>query len=242
MAERILYDEIKQGLEWYQADEGQRFERFLTEHMLLSVGEAALGRLLFAGGTDAEGNTVVPRPPTLVHGYPRIGGQFPCWALTLGSERTAQAYLGDDVLMVTEDGEFQYDPETGSVINPKGRRVEYNFNILVISDHPDVTVWYYHLLKQIIWRRHDELISRDLDNLDTNGADLAPDPRYMPSDMFARQLMVQIQGEEMWAEVMGEFGQTIEGIALNETGDGRTASADPEASVKGLITPYTTGS
>ena len=238
MVERRLYRIIEAGLDWFKADDGQRFERFMASEqgMDLSAAEAAKARVYFAGGT-IDGTEIEARPPTLVHGYARQGGPFPCWALTLGSERTASAYIGDDAPMLDEDGGLYYDPETGDVVDPKERRMAYTFNILTIADHPDVTVWYYQLLKSILMSRYRLVPDNELDDLDLSGQDMAPDPRFLPSDVFARVLTVSIEYDECWTEAIIGGGGTSVGIAIDDTGEGSTAG-DAAGSVTANVTPY----
>lgn len=236
MAERVLFEVIQDGLAYYTADSGQRFERFLLDYMRLSAAEAGRGRTYFAGGL-LDGETVDGSPPNLVHGYARTGGPFPCWALTLGGERESASFLGDDAPMIDEDDGYIIDPMTGEIVDPKVRRVEYTFNILVLTKHPDVTVWYYHLLKHIILSNHHELINRDLSDPSLSGADLAPDPRYLPSDVFVRQLTVQLESDEVWTEALRGFGRTLKGVHLDDTGTDETAGGSAN-SVDAKITTY----
>ena len=237
MVERTLFGVIRDGLTYFTEDEGARFERWLRDYMNLEPAEAAKGRIYFAGGTTPDGDLVEARPPTLVHGYPRTGGPFPCWALTLGSERESATWIGDDTQFLDSNGEAYYDPDTGAAMDPQSRRVEYSFSILVIADHPDVTIWYYHLLKQVILRNHDVLIARDIDELQLSGADLAPDPRYLPNDVFARQLSVSVQCDEPWYTPLGNRGTSVTGMGVEYDPD---AAAD--GAVNGGITVYTTES
>lgn len=241
MVERIIYDVISDGLDWFKADQGQRFERFLLTELRLSVAEAAKGRIYFAGGTNTEGETVEARPPTLVHGFARTGGPFPCWALTLGSESESQVYLNDDAEFLDSEGNATIDPDTGEIVEPKVVRIEYLFNILCITDHPDVTLWYYHLLKRIIRSNHDMWLGNDIDPPTINGADLAPDPRYLPSDVFARQLTLRIEGEECWTEPREGYAVTLSGIAVADTDEELTAG-DADGQVTAKVTIDTSGS
>jgi len=238
MVERQIFDVIQEGLDFFTGDSGQRFERFLLNELELSVAEAAKGRIYFAGGTNDEGDAVEARPPTLRHGYARTGGPFPSWNIILGGEREKQPYLNDDALGITEDGERFFDPETGEVVDAKIRRVTYMINIQVIADHPDVTLWYYHLLKRIVLSQHDAFLEKDIYSPTIGGADLVPDPRYLPHDVFARQLTLEIEGEECWTETLeGGFSTTVGGIAVDDTGASKT-SGDASASVTAKVTNY----
>jgi hypothetical protein len=233
MAERIIFKVVKDGLQRF-IDKPIRFERFLRQEIELEPEEAAKGRLYFAGGVDAAGNTVEARPPTPIHGYARQGGPFPCWALTLAAERRSQDYLDQDGAALDEDGEPFFDEETGKVVDAKYRRVEYTYNFLVITDNADVTLWYYHLLKFIVLSAYDVLKEHHLDDPDLSGADLAPDPRYLPSDVFARSLTLSIQTDETWTtEIAGGGGNKVSGIHIDDD-EGFTVGA---GSVKAGVKP-----
>jgi hypothetical protein len=237
MVERILYDVVGAGLDWYRAD-AARFERFLLNDLRLDADEAARARGYFEG--DATADPVVdPRPPTLIHGFARTGGPFPCIALVLGRERIAQDYLGRDAPMLDSDEEKFQDPETGAWIDPKARRMAYTFQFHVYAGHPDVTVYYYQLLKKVIMSQLDVLEDNDVEDLEFEGNDLAPDPRYLPSDVFGRMLSVTVNGDELWAEeIEGGYGTQVDGLhvadGLAEDDDAGIEDGSPSKSV----TPY----
>ena len=154
-----------------------------------------------------------------------------------------QAYIGDDAVPLDEDGERFIDPDTGVVVDPKIRRVEYTHNVLCIADHPDVTLYYYSLLKRIVMSQRAVFIGADLDVPTLSGADLAPDPRYLPNDVFARSLSITVQGDECWTEAIegGFAATTVQGIAVDDTGDQKTSGAAAD-SARARITTYAPGS
>jgi len=237
MIERTLYDIIESRLEWFKADDGQRFERFLLETLEVTAAEAAKGRLYFAGGTDSEGTTIEAKPPVLLQGYPRQTGPFPCWTILLGNDQEVASVLNDDASPLDSDGEYLYDPETGERVDPKVRFVSYTLQIMVLSEHPDVTQWYYWLLKLIILSQHDAIVQADYSAPRLSGGDLAPDSRYLPAHLFARQLTVQVDGEETWEEAFEGIGSSIAGIAIDDTGDSKTAGP-VDSSVAAGVTSY----
>ena len=244
MIERQIFTIIAGGLAWFKGGDGRRFERYLLGELELTPDEAAQAQLYFAGGVDADGNTVEARPPTLIHGYARTGGPFPCWALILGNERETGTYLNDDALPVDEDGNRFYDPETGEIVDAKTRYVAYTFQIMVTTDHPDVTIYYYHLLKRILLSYHDEFIGNHLGAPTISGADLMPNPQYLPNDVYSRILTLEIEGEECWTEAFeGGVGLSVAGIALEDgSGGGQSGPAGAAGTVGATVTTYTTES
>lgn len=238
MAERVIFTAVRDELALYTdpADNGQRYKAFLIKNVELSEDEAEKARVFFAGGTY-NGETFEAQPPKLTHGYPRQGGPWPQWALTLGGEQEVEHYLGDDGEPLDEEGNAYFD-EDGVPAESKVKRVRYTYNFLVIVDHPDLTLYHYHLLKHLLLRRTRYLIKNDLDNLQLSGADMAPDPRYLPHDVFARVLTVMVDTDECWVEPLdgGVRANKVGGIHTDDSGAGVTVG---EGSVKAKVTPNT---
>jgi len=241
MAERRIYEVIEDGLQVFK-DDPAALELWALESLELDATEAAKLRLYFAGGTNADGDTIEARPPILVHGYPRVDGPFPCWAMTLGAEAIEQDYLGKDAPFLDSDGEKYYDSRSGEVVDPKARRLQYRYELLVITDHPDITVYYYHLLKLILMANQSTLEEKDVEDMGFSGADVAPDPRYLPPDVFTRVLSITVSGDEVWCENLREtYANRVSGIALDDTGEGVTAG-DEDAAVTAKMTVSIEGS
>jgi len=232
MVERTLFEVIKAGLDWFVED-ARRFARWLVQEQLIAEEEADNARIFFEGQPLAD-PPVPPKAPTLVHGYARTGGPFPCVALTLGAEDIAQDYLGRDASMLDSEGEYYVDPETGDIVDPHLRRLRYTFNLLIHANHPDVCVWYYHLVKWVVMSSRAELEKRNVEDLSFSGRDMAPDPRYLPDDIFTRLLTVTVEGDETWEEAIpAGFAQRVSGIFQDQTSD-LTAAGETAG-----VTPYT---
>jgi len=230
MIERKLFDVLVRGIAWF-SEKPERFARFLIEEHGLSEEEAAIARTYFGG--DPEMDPPEPaHPPTIIHGYARQGGPFPCVALTLGAEDVATDYLGHDASTLDEDGEPYLDPETGDELDPKVRRMRYTFNLMIHADHPDVAIWYYHLIKHLVVSSCEELEQEDIEDITISGRDLAPEPRYLPDTIFTRLLAVTCEGDETWDNRRQERpgrGASVGGIFAPEQTTG----------VTGKVTPYT---
>jgi hypothetical protein len=102
----------------------------------------------------------------------------------------------------------------------------YNYEIITYAKLPDVALYYYYLAKYFMIRERDYFIKNDLFDLNLGGADLAPDPRYMPAFLFGRTLRFSCQRE---MGVIGEsrprgnkvVGVSIRGGAEDSLGDDR---------------------
>ena len=79
----------------------------------------------------------------------------------------------------------------------------YNYDIITYAKLPDVALYYYYLAKYFMIRERDFFIKNDLFDLNLGGADLAPDPRYMPAFLFGRTLRFSCQQE------MGVIGDSV---------------------------------
>jgi len=218
MAERTLFTRIAEALARYTepANAGRRFKKFLIEEVELGEVEAEKVRAYFVGDAQA----VPPeeaRPPTLSHGYPKQGGPFPQYALTLQGDRDSTFWIGDDGPALTDD-ELAVLDEDSAPGDGKAVRVTYTYAILTITQHPDVTLYYYALLKRMVRSQIRNLIKDGLDNIQLSGADMAPDMRYLPHDVFARVLTVTLDADELWVESVegGTRGTTVSGIHVND--------------------------
>jgi len=239
MAERIVFEAVRDELSVYtdESNAGRKYKSFLINEVGLDDDEAERARVHFSGGTY-DGETFEARPPTLTHGYPRSGGPFPQWALTLSAESPVEHFLGDDALPYDEEGN-PIEDDDGVPAESKIRRVKYTYSFLVIVDHPDLVLYHYHLLKHLLLRRTRWLVSRDLDDLEISGQDLAPDPRYLPSDVFVRVLSLSVETDECWVEPLsieddgGTRATKVAGIHVMD-GDEVTLG---EGSIRALVKP-----
>jgi hypothetical protein len=184
--ERILFDRMTNGLAVFTTD-SSLFEQFLIDGGLTS-DEASRAREAFE-----------EKPPHAIHGYARDGGPFPAWALTLGTEGTEVDYLGEDASGRDELGELYLDDD-GNPVDCHIRRWAKRYDIFVYADHPDQCLYYYQLLKHIMVSGRSELQQQDLDQITYAGAELAPDPRYLPSNMFVRRFSINLQSDESYNE------------------------------------------
>jgi hypothetical protein len=207
--ERIVFSHVKNRLQWY-IDDPRRFESFLL-----------------SGGLDEEEaasakENFTEYPPALLHGFARQGGVFPCYALVLGNESTAQDYLGENALPIDEDGNEYIDPDTGERIDIHVRRWEHRLDWYVYANHPDQALYNYYLLRHIMVGLRSRLQEEHLDEILFNGAELAPDPRYLPSDIFTRRFSMNFRSDEDYVEDyrpgVGQ-GTQIRGLAIQDSGE-----------------------
>ena len=130
--------------------------------------------------------------PTVLSGYARAEGPFPCMAITLVSEEIAQDYVG-----VGQEAHFLGSAKTGTKYK---RRVSGTYGVMVYGEHPDIVACYYRIARRIlnvgVWR----LLEGGLNEPIISGADLMPDPRYAPDNLFVSRLNVTVEYEETWTD------------------------------------------
>lgn len=132
-------------------------------------------------------------PPTVLMGYPRESSPFPCYALTLSSDDNLQDYVG-----LSEEALIGMDDEKeGNVLH---RRITGRFTVFIYTEHPDTCAWYYRVLRRVMNVAVQRLIKAGLEEPVLGGADLAPDPRYTPENLYVRRLTLQVEYLEEWTD------------------------------------------
>ena len=129
--------------------------------------------------------------PQVIQGYPRVDAEFPLFAVTLTSDSEANRYVGTSEHAATD----LIGTKTGVEFNKWTQGV---FTIFVYASHPDLCSWYYRVLRRICNVGIQFLISEGLDNPSITGAELAPDPRYTPDNLFVRRLTLTVEYDEEW--------------------------------------------
>jgi len=184
MIERTIYDILTDGLAWFQADT-RRVVSFYVDHCGIPAAEAGEIETYFKA-----------HPPNIVIGYPRGSGPFPAWAIILESDSIRDRFIGDQGEYAPDD-EPEYTDEDGELAEKVVMRVSARYGVYTYSlGNPDVALLYYKLLRQILLKNIDTLIANEVGDLDFSGADMAPDPRYLPEDMWVRRLSLTLDLEE----------------------------------------------
>ena len=170
MIHRLLQQVIKTGVAAYAAD-NDLIDDLFSEVFSLDAGERTAIKAYFAAHTLA-----------VVNGYPRSNQVFPMAAIILAQEGEAEQFLGNYLGMVDEEGNTLYGADF------EGSMWEHTFQIPVASEHPDITTYYYELVKKSLLAGLPSLVEEGCYGFKLGGADLAPDPRYIPEHLFVRQL------------------------------------------------------
>jgi hypothetical protein len=127
----------------------------------------------------------------IVHQFPRgPNTKFPCWAIVLMGEREGsdrgERFLGDE-------GDDLFDDNGNFVGESLDSIWTSNYGIFTYAQSPDLCIYYYELCRFFLTRGRPHL--KDVQGaqvLDTefSGADMMPDPRYAPENMFVRRFSI----------------------------------------------------
>lgn len=172
-------------------------------------------------------------PPSVVQGFARENSPFPLFAVTLGRDVPVQDYIGQSISDAIAEAEITGQPARF------GRRVGGAFNVYVYAQHPDTVVWNYRIARHILSVATPRLIRAGLQEPQLSGADLMPEPKYTPDNLYVRRLSVEVEYNEAWSD------QTSLWAALNGSPVSRMSASttvnvrhvDSEA-YPGTVTPY----
>lgn len=174
--ERIIVDLLNLGITAISAD---------TDLLDDILGALSAGELTKA--KDYWGD----HPPSVVTGYARFNNPFPIVAVVLSSDPNLQDYIG-----LGEEAALDGDDNVEGFLFK--RRMKGVYTVYVYADHPDVTLWYYRIVRRILNVGVKYMIANGFEDPSFDGADLAPDPRYTPDNVFVRRLTVSGEYEEEW--------------------------------------------
>lgn len=214
MIQRFLYTTLTAGLETIQNDLTLLDELF-REFYELSREESEAIKTAFQ-----------TKPPGVIHGYARSETDFPVYSIVLQNEAESEHFVGDDAGMIDDTD----DPDFGA--DCKSTIWEHHYQILCYTEHPDLTLYYYEIAKAILLTAN--LPSYGLHLVHLSGADLMPDPKYLPEHLFVRVLMFQASREFMHIDRDSKLGKAfrVRGIHVDEAG-----SPSDVGGVKTLVDP-----
>lgn len=215
MIQRFLFDVLKAGLDEIQDDLGILDDLF--EQYGLPQTEI-----------DAIRKLWTLKPPIVKHQYARTDDSFPLYSIVLADEQEAELYIGNEAGMITE----RTSPDFGADI--KSSIWQHKYHILCYSEHPDHTSYLYEVAKAIYIAA--SLFDCGLFDTKFSGMDLAPDPRYIPEHLFARQFTLVGNREFERLDRKSKLGKAfkVRGIHVDKSG-----SSSDVGGVKTLVTVST---
>ena len=175
------------------------------------------------------------KPLNVINGYARRDTDFPAVAIVLAGENEAVNFIGDDAPQI-EDEE---DPYNGADV--ESAIWAHNYHLFIYTGHPDVTAYYYEIVKGILLAGLDTLTEKDCFEYKFSGMDLAPDPGYLPDNLYARQMVFGCQREFQRVDRASLAGKGTSVAGMHVDSSGRAGDVDDLGDVKTNITPYTEG-
>jgi hypothetical protein len=150
-------------------------------------------------------------------GYPRIDSEPPFVAVILANEGEAETYLSNYAGMITEDGHALYGSDV------EGSIWDHVYHLPVVSEHPDITQYLYELVKTIMLAGLRFLVDQECFQFSFSGADLAPDPKFIPERYFVRQLVFSCKRQFAWIDRDSRLTKAFEvaGIHIDRAGSPR---------------------
>jgi hypothetical protein len=218
MIQRYLHDLLTVGVQTYQADENLLDDLFDELYELENTEIQAIKTYFQSKGLN------------VINGYPRRTTEWPAVAIILAGESEAEPYVGNYAGII-DDGELQGAEIEGSIWR-------HHYQLPVATEHPDVTAYLYEMVKSIIFAGLGTLVNQGCFQFTFEGADLAPDSRYMPEQLFVRQLTFGCSREFALIDRQSRLNKAfrIAGLHVDSSG-----SPGDVGGVKTLVTPYAEG-
>lgn len=218
MIQRYIHELLTTGFAAYKADPDLLDDLFLDNYGLNSAETSAIKQYF------------ITHTPDVVNGYPRTTTTYPAVAIVLIRENEVENFIGNDVGQETEEGSSLFGADV------EGAVWEYVFNLLIFAEHnPDVTSYYYEITKSILLAGLETLDAKGCMVYRMSGADLAPDPRYIPEHLFGRRLELSCQREFQYINRISRLTKAFQvaGIHIDKSG-----SPSDVGEVETLVTPY----
>lgn len=217
MIQRLLFRALERGIAILTETPDMVGDLFRTEYGL-PEGEVEGIQTLFEEQT-----------PKVIFGYSGPDAVYPIYSVVMPAERESVKYIGDDPGMIEDPEDIQFGTEqVGSIWS-------HQYDILVMSRHPDATAYYYEIAKQILVTARDYFIEAGAFDMQLSGTDLAPDPRYQPEFVFVRRLSFQCSREFQRPIADSQFGKAFKVAGIFVDSDG--SRSDP-GDVKTLVSTY----
>jgi len=131
-------------------------------------------------------------PPGVILGYARANTPMPVYAIALLGDQQVQDFVGmGEEAYIDDDDEM----DGATFIH----RIRENYGIYTYSNHVDLTIAWYRVLRAILNVARVRFVNAGFDDPMLGGADLMPSPEYKGEDLFVRRLTISLDYSETWA-------------------------------------------
>lgn len=202
MIQRRLYDLLTAGLKAF-ADDPSMYDVVFGQYLGLDDPEVAGVKRYFKA-----------KPIRVQHGYQHGDIRPPLVAIILQAESQSQKVLGDAAYL-----------PMGHASNRSigaGSLWQNSYQLMCYAENIDGACYIYELVKAIFICSHGAMAKLGIIDPSYTGQDLAPDPRYLPENLFVRVLGVSAQSTYVLPELLSRspLGVAIEGLFV-EAGTSR---------------------
>ena len=218
MIHRLIHSILETGIQAYQ-NEPKMLDTLFSDLYILDSTEI-----------DSIKTYFLDKGLHVYTGYPRLDAEMPFVTVILSSEGETETVMGQYLGMVDDSGDTLYGADI------EGAFWEHNYNLPVVSEHPDITAYMYELVKSIMFAGIKTLVEANCFQFGFTGQDLAPDPKYLPERVFIRQLSIRLQRQFAWVDRDSRLSKAFQvaGIHVDSS-----ASSGDVGEVETLVTPYT---
>lgn len=210
MIQRLLFNVLKTGIEEVTRDPTILEELFVEQYGLSRTE------------TDAIIKLWTNKTPNVIHGYAHADSEFPLYAITLLGERESDKFIGDSAGDISDIADPDFPAEQLSAL------WRHDYAIWVYTEHPDATLYFYEVAKHIILTANDGtpgsgpnlFVQNAVMDIDVQGMDMTPDPRYIPDHLFVRQLRFSCKREFLRVDRASRLGKAfkVAGIHVDSSG------------------------
>ncbi len=202
LSERYIVAVIRNAVKWFQ-DNPTAWSRIIG-----NIEEAELGRFT----TYFE-----KRPPSVRLGYARANDPMPQINVILDSEKGTVDFVGDLAGVV---GNFRELVNQGGVINTNIK--SQSVSIHVHADHPEITLFLYHMVHSSILSSLGFFAKMNLFNFSfISGSEVLPQELYLPETIYSRVLTYSFEGVGQGVvplpEPPPEAYIFVSGVRINDT-------------------------
>lgn len=214
MIQRLLYQQLKDGIQIILND------LTILDQIFVDMFE------LTQEETDKIKTAFTTQTPNVIHGYARSESDFPLYSVVLGNEQETDTYMSDDAGMIDDPEHPLFGTDAFSSL------WDSEFHILCYTEHPDLSVYYYEIAKSILIS--SDFTSWGVVDYHMSGMDLMPDPKYIPENLFVRQINFNAKYEFYRLGQGSRLGKAwkVRGIHVDKSG-----SPSDVGGVKTLVYP-----
>lgn len=218
MIHRYIHTILTEGIAALETDPKIIDELFQDNYELVSDEASTIKQYFIAKSCN------------VYNGYPRTNTDYPSVNIILGEENETEHVIGDSGGDITDEDDPNYLAEILTAI------WGHTYRLLVVTEHPDVTAYYYEIVKFIMLEGFDSLVDDGCFEFELSGNELAPDPRYIPEHLFARQLVFSCQRE---FQRMGRARQLYRAASVSGIHVDSSGSPSDVGDVQTNVTVYT---